>query len=241
MVLEIGSDGMARFTNVGEDPIVEVVKICNENISEVFFTAAFPAYRARSDELGRYWKLTGEVSFPAVGIDIINQYREEAGVGMIVGLDIKATRHVLEIEFDIWGRSNKERASVKGRIQSLFEKLRFNLMDRGFIDISEVRSKPMGYDETDRIMQFHSTQLNEMLRYKLVMRCWVEQIVPLDSSEIGEPIQQIIGTFYDSDGNVLTTTYDGNEYEETITIGEEDLNIMLVDELNQINGGNLYG
>lgn len=94
------------------------------------------------------------------------QYYNKYTGDVAYGVQIRTT-----IEFDIWARSPREKAFIQGILLNMLHagfvnnKLRF----RGLQSCEFVRSIPRGYDQTDRVLQFHTHQIGSDEIFRQIM------------------------------------------------------------------------
>ena len=94
------------------------------------------------------------------------QYVNEETGDVAYGIRVRAT-----IEFDIWARSQRQKAFIQGILINMIHAgiVNNNLRLRGIQTAEFVRSIPRGYDQTDRVLQFHTHQIGSDEIFRQVM------------------------------------------------------------------------
>lgn len=95
----------------------------------------------------------------------IQYYNQDTGE-IVYGVQIRTT-----IQFDIWARSPREKAFIQGVLINMIHAgiVNYNLRHRGVQVAEFVRSIPRGYDQTDRVLQFHTHQIGSDEIFRQVM------------------------------------------------------------------------
>lgn len=133
----------------------------------------------------------------------IQYYNEETG-DIAYGLQIRTT-----VELDIWARSPREKAFIQGILLNMLHvgmvnnKLRF----RGVQVCEFVRSIPRGYDQTDRVLQFHTHQIgsDEIFRQVMEFDFIYDHRLIWDFTTPNELVYAIRQIITNVDGAILTS------------------------------------
>jgi len=145
----------------------------------------FPKFNQSTGSLGTDVRFTYgypqdesvEIMLPAIAVSTrddehyqdsmgyIQYYNEETG-DIAHGVQVRTT-----IEFDIWANSTREKAFIQGvLINMIHSGMVNNLLRFRGIQVAEfVRSIPRGYDQTDRVLQFHTHQIGSDEIFRQVM------------------------------------------------------------------------
>ena len=116
-----------------------------------------------------------EWTVPAVFIDIKDDYHEIDSIGYVQaevdGENIYVFRVIANVEFDIWANSSRQKKIIAGVLYNLLHSgiIDFTLRRKGIQFIKYRRSVPRGYDQTDRVLQFHTHQLGSDEIYRDVV------------------------------------------------------------------------
>ena len=133
----------------------------------------------------------------------IQYYNEDTGE-IVYGLQIRTA-----IQFDIWARSPREKAFVEGILINMLHAgmVNYNLRHRGVQVIEFVRSIPRGYDQTDRVLQFHTHQIgsDEIFRQVMEFDFTYDHRLIWDFQSPNELIYAIKQIITDINGAILTS------------------------------------
>jgi len=133
----------------------------------------------------------------------IQHYNKETG-DISYGIQIKTT-----IQFDIWSRNPREKAFIQGVLLNMLHAgmVNFNLRHRGVQVIEFVRSIPRGYDQTDRVLQFHTHQIgsDEIFRQVMEFDFIYDHRLIWDFTTPNELVYAIKQIITDINGAILTS------------------------------------
>lgn len=133
----------------------------------------------------------------------IQYYNEEAGE-IVYGIQARTT-----IQFDIWARSPREKAFIQGILTNMLHSgmVNNNLRHRGIQIIEFVKSIPRGYDQTDRVLQFHTHQIgsDEIFRQVMEFNFIYDHRLIWNFSSPNELIYAIKQIITDINGAILTS------------------------------------
>lgn len=137
----------------------------NSTGSEVMFTYGYPQDSSVEINLPAIAVSTRDDEHYMDSMGYIQYYNEETG-DISHGIQMRTT-----IEFDIWANSTREKAYIQGiLIDMIHSGMANNLLRFRGIQVAEfVRSIPRGYDQTDRVLQFHTHQIGSDEIFRQVM------------------------------------------------------------------------
>jgi len=103
-----------------------------------------------------------EVQAPVVLLQVKSDDHYQDSMGYVQGINsgefLYGYRNNPIIEFDVWATSEREKRYIEGMLPNLLHGGIVNreLRYRGVQAVEFVRSVPRGYDQTDRVLQFHT-------------------------------------------------------------------------------------
>lgn len=188
-----------------------------------YLQTQFPKFNQSSDSSGTEVTFTYgypndssiEFNLPAVAISTRDDEHFQDSMGYIqyfnketgdtaYGLRVKAT-----IEFDIWARNMREKAFIQGILVNMLHSGMVNnlLRFRGIQTCEFVRSIPRGYDQTDRVLQFHTHQIgsDEIFRQVMEFDFIFDHRLIWDFPSPNELIYAIKQIVMNVDGAILTS------------------------------------
>lgn len=173
------------FTNPKTDPLIRVIDDLNSHIDGVSFGADFwqgkviwedgyPAIRTF---------LVGE-DLPAVAVYEETSKMERTGIGDYFDSKgkFKVFRFIATLVFDIWGIDSYQRELASSLITKYLLSQQFDYRNLGFYIFQEDASRSRGFDMTDRILQFHSHQITNIVRRLLYYEVEYEVVQTKDPS-----------------------------------------------------------
>jgi len=118
-----------------------------------------------------------EINLPAIAISTRQDEHYQDSMGYVqyynkdTGEIVKGLQVMATIEFDIWARDQREKAFIQGVLINMLHAgmVNNNLRFRGIQVIEFDTSIPRGYDQTDRVLQFHTHQIGSDEIYRQVM------------------------------------------------------------------------
>lgn len=118
-----------------------------------------------------------EINLPTIAISTRQDEHYQDSMGYIqfynkeTGEIVKGIQMVATIEFDIWARDQREKAFIQGVLTNMLHAGMVNnaLRFRGIQVIEFDTSIPRGYDQTDRVLQFHTHQIGSDEIFRQVM------------------------------------------------------------------------
>jgi len=176
----------------------------NSGGTEVTFTYGYPQDKSM------------EINLPAVAISTRDDEHYQDSMGYIQYYDNKTgdivygIRASPTIEFDIWSNNPREKAFIQGILLNMLHagivngELRF----RGIQTCEFVRSIPRGYDQTDRVLQFHTHQIgsDEIFRQVMEFDFIFDHRLIWDFETPNELVYAIKQIITNVDGAILTST-----------------------------------
>jgi len=134
------------------------------------------------------------------------QYYDENSGDISYGIQVKTT-----IQFDIWAKDPRQKAFIQGILLNMLHAGMVNnrLRQRGIQVIEFVRSIPRGYDQTDRVLQFHTHQIgsDEVFRQVMEFDFIYDHRLIWDFESPNELIYAIKQIIVDING-AITTSYE---------------------------------
>lgn len=157
---------------------------------------------------------------PSIGIYEENSKAERIGIGQFVDTKgkKKAIRYNSTITFDIWAINSYQREVTSRILSRLFSSFNFGAI--GFLEFKESSTRSRGFDLTDRILQFHSHQITNIVRRLLYYNVQYEVIE--QEPTIAEPVKMF---------SINTGTVNADE---TTSVGSPELPIAIL--INQYFG-----
>lgn len=197
----------------------------------------FPTYNLSSGSAGTAINFmygypedqTLEIKIPVVVIDVRDDDNFVDSMGYLqyynedTGTFVRGIRYSSVIELDIWARNPREKKFIEGLLINYLHAgiASQDLIYRGIHELNFVRSIPRGFDETDRVLQFHTHILGNIPVFRQVMEFNVQfesQLVfpsGLDPEENAPPVIQVVDENVDLDE---TMNYFENVVKQQFTI-----------------------
>ncbi len=156
-----------------------------------------------------------EINLPAIAISTRDDEHFQDSMGYIqyynedTGDIVKGIRMRTTIEFDIWANNPREKAFIQGiLINMIHAGIVNNLLRFRGVQVAEfVRSIPRGYDQTDRVLQFHTHQIgsDEIFRQVMEFDFIFDHRLIWDFETPNELIYAIKQIITDVNGAILTS------------------------------------
>ena len=169
-------DGVARDTGYTDLVIAHLVTYLRDN---------FPLFAASSNSAGTTTSFFSsfpedknlEVTLPAIVMDVRSDDYIADSIGFVqhfvqeTGEIIYGLESNIVLELDIWANNQREKKVLQGLLINQFHAgmITQELRRRGIRNIKFIRSVPRGYDQTDRVLQFHTHQLKSDDIFRQVM------------------------------------------------------------------------
>ncbi len=171
--------------------------------TEVMFTYGYPQ------------DVSVEIMLPAIAISTRDDehYQDSMGYIQYYNKDTGDIAHGIQvrttIEFDIWANSTREKAFIQGILVNMIHAGMVNnlLRFRGIQVAEFVRSIPRGYDQTDRVLQFHTHQIgsDEIFRQVMEFDFIFDHRLIWDFPSPNELVHAIKQIITDVNGAILTS------------------------------------
>jgi len=172
--------------------------------TEVMFSYGYPQDSSMEINLPIVAVSTRDDEHYQDSMGYIQYYNEETG-DIAYGVQVRTT-----IEFDIWGRSPREKAFIQGILLNMLHvgMINYKLRHRGIQVIEFVRSIPRGYDQTDRVLQFHTHQIgsDEIFRQVMEFDLIFDHRLIWDFPSPNELVYAIKQIIVDVNGAIYTST-----------------------------------
>lgn len=155
------------FTNPKIDPLIRIIDDLNNHIDQVTFGADFwEGIVIAEDGLPAIRTHLEEEDLPAVSIYEEDSKMERTGIGDVFDSEgeFKVFRFKSILTIDIWGIDAYQRELANSLITKYLISQDFDFRSLGFILFQEGSSRSRGFDLTDRILQFHSHQITNIVR-----------------------------------------------------------------------------
>lgn len=159
-------NNLPRNTGMIDVVIAQLVNLLREEFQD--FEASYPEGDGTTTEFYfRFPNKNMEVNLPGIFLSSRDSKNYMDSMGFIqsynknTGEIIHGMRGEPIIEFDIWARNDREKGIIEGILINFLNSkiVDDTLLFLGIQNIRYVRSTPRGYDQTDRVLQFHTHQI----------------------------------------------------------------------------------
>lgn len=216
--------GYNFFTNTKSSVIIRLVDHLTKNLEGIKFGGDLAMGRIIMED-GNEAILTAlnADQLPAVAVYEETSEYMRVGIGQYIDEKgrLRAIRFKSSIVFDIWATNSYQREFTSSVLTNYFFSDDFDMRKIGFIDFREDSTRFRGFDLTDRILQFHSHQITNIIRRLLYYNVEYEVI------EIKKLKNERIEKFIINSNINLRNL-------ETITIGDFGIPYPIFNELKRV-------